>query len=186
MIKTIIIIILGTLFISSTVPEDNKEDSTFLLIHNVTVIDGKGNPAVRGMDILIENNRIKKIGKAIVVPVNAEEINGEGLTVLPGIIDAHVHISSVPGSTFRNDSLPLYESLQKHHLTAYLACGVTTILDTGIPADEARKINGWLANGNPDQDYCYYHLLSLQAKDMFPIRVWANFFSPLLLLQKML
>ncbi len=148
MIKTIIIIV-GILFISSTAPEDNKEDSTFLLIHNVTVIDGKGNPVVRGMDILIENNRIKKIGKAIGVPFNAKEINGEGLTVLPGIIDAHVHISSVPGSAFRNDSLPLYESLQKHHLTVYLACGVTTILDTGIPADEARKINGWLANGQP-------------------------------------
>ena len=71
------------------------------------------------------------------------------MTILPGIIDSHVHISSVPGSGFRNDSLVLYEDLQRHHLKAYVACGVTTILDTGIPANEARKINGWLSTDQP-------------------------------------
>lgn len=123
--------------------------STFLLIRNATIIDGKGNEAVRNMDILIENNRIIKIGKAIDKPSEAVEIDATGLTVLPGLIDSHVHISSVPGSGFRNDSLTLYENLQRHHLKAYLACGVTTILDTGIPPEEARKINGWLVNGQP-------------------------------------
>ena len=130
-------------------PTSKEGGSTFLLIRNATIIDGKGNEAVRNMDILIENNRIKKIGKAIDKPSEAVEIDATGLTVLPGLIDSHVHISSVPGSGFRNDSLPLYEDLQRHHLKAYLACGVTTILDTAIPAEEARKITEWLNDGHP-------------------------------------
>lgn len=145
--KIISILILGSILNSCTGTSDQVDNSNYILIRNVSIIDGMGNPVQSGMDILIQNNRIKKVGKNIDQPRKVEEINGEGLTALPGLIDSHVHISSVPGSGFRNDSLQLYENLQRHHLKAYLACGVTTILDTGIPSEEARKINNWLING---------------------------------------
>ncbi len=136
-------------FTNCSSPTSKEGDSTFLLIRNVTIIDGKGNEAVRNMDILIENNQIKKIGNAIDKPSIAKEIDASGLTVLPGLIDSHVHISSVPGAGYRNDSSELIQSLQRQHLKAYLACGVTTILDTGIPVDEAKKIKSWLDEGHP-------------------------------------
>ena len=134
---------------SCTGSSNLESDSNITLIRNVSIIDGKGDPPQDGMDILIENDRITQIGKNIVQPSGAKEINGEGMSALPGLIDSHVHISSVPGSDYRNDSLNLFENLQRHHLKAYLACGITTILDTGIDPDEARKINKWLGDGQP-------------------------------------
>jgi len=142
-------LLLFIVFTNCSSPTSKEGDSTYLLIRNATIIDGKGNEAVRNVDILIENNRIKKIGNAIDKPSITKEIDASGLTVLPGLIDSHVHISSVPGSGYRNDSLELTQSLQRQHLKAYLACGVTTILDPGIPVEEAKKIISWLDEGHP-------------------------------------
>ena len=140
---------LGTILNNCAGPSNNLGKANYVLIRNVSIIDGKGNPTQNGMDILIENSRIKQIGKNITQPSGTKELNGEGMSALPGLIDSHVHIASVPGSDYRNDSLILYENLQRHHLKAYLSCGITTILDTGIDPDEARKINKWLGNGQP-------------------------------------
>src|SRR6056297_642219 len=43
------------------------------------------------LDILIDNDRIAKIAKSIPVPDDAGTINADGLLVLPGLIDMHVH-----------------------------------------------------------------------------------------------
>jgi imidazolonepropionase-like amidohydrolase len=128
-------------------PVHNGEDSHQLLIRNVSLIDGNGNEPVIDMDLLIEGNRIKQISKSIEKPSGADEIDGIGMTVLPGLIDSHVHISSVPGSGYRKDSSAVIEKLQRHHLKAYLACGVTTILDPAIKVQEAKKIKKWLSDG---------------------------------------
>nr|WP_207753451.1 amidohydrolase [Sporosalibacterium faouarense] len=42
--------------------------------------------------ILIENGKIKEIGKDIVAPLDVEIIDAEGKTVMPGFIDAHCHL----------------------------------------------------------------------------------------------
>jgi len=142
---TFLVLILAICSCSS--PKGNSENSVFLLIRNITVIDGKGNDPMSNMDILIQNNRIKEVGKAIEKPSNAKEIDGVGMTVLPGLIDSHVHISSVPGSGYRKDTLAIFEALQRHHLKAYLACGVTTILDPAIKVEEAKKLKRWIKEG---------------------------------------
>ncbi len=65
-----------------------------ILIRNVTVIDGLGNDPVAGQDILIEDGKIATITETGVAsaPSGAIEIDGAGLTAMPGLIDMHFHL----------------------------------------------------------------------------------------------
>ncbi|HMB75690.1 MAG TPA: amidohydrolase family protein [Kiloniellaceae bacterium] len=64
------------------------------LFTNVRVIDGKGKKPFAG-EVLVEGNRIKKVAKksgGIRAP-NAARVDGGGQTLMPGLIEAHAHIS---------------------------------------------------------------------------------------------
>lgn len=54
--------------------------------------DGIKDELQENMSILVENNKIKAVGKNLVVPENCETIDLSHLTVTPGMIDAHVHM----------------------------------------------------------------------------------------------
>jgi imidazolonepropionase-like amidohydrolase len=60
-------------------------------------------------------------------------IDGKRLFVMPGLIDCHTHLHSVPGSVFRADSPQAIRTQQLALLRAYLAAGVTTVLDAAAP-----------------------------------------------------
>jgi len=65
-----------------------------LLIRNVRIIDGTGAEITQPCDILIKGNRISSIESAgqIKIPRGADVINGDGRVVIPGMIDAHMHL----------------------------------------------------------------------------------------------
>jgi imidazolonepropionase-like amidohydrolase len=71
-----------------------------------------------------------------------------GSTVMPGFMDAHVHISMAPGAALRNDSAEESRRLRHHHLRAYLASGVTTLLDPAIDDVIAVDVRQWLEAGH--------------------------------------
>ena len=69
-----------------------------LVVRNGTLIDGSGNPAARNDAIVIEGNKIKSIG-ALPPDIqledrkNVEVIDAAGQWIMPGLIDAHCHMS---------------------------------------------------------------------------------------------
>src|SRR3977135_2300992 len=69
-----------------------------LLIRNGTLIDGSGNPAARNDAIVVEGNRIKSIG-ALPTDIHPDDhkhvevIDAAGQWIMPGLIDAHCHVS---------------------------------------------------------------------------------------------
>jgi len=119
-----------------------------LLIRNARLIDGTGSAPRSPTSILIRNGIISEIGSNLSAP-EVPILEANGATVLPGLIDAHVHLGVVPGSGQRNDPPELQRQLRQRHLRSYLACGVTTVLDTGISAETAREIQAWLRSGQP-------------------------------------
>jgi imidazolonepropionase-like amidohydrolase len=119
-----------------------------LLIRGGRVIDGTGAPPTPDTDVLVRDGRIAALGRALTAP-GVPVVNADGATVLPGLIDAHVHLAVVPGSEQRGDPPDVLRQLRLQHLRAYLACGVTTVLDTAIPADVVQEIRDALARGNP-------------------------------------
>ncbi|MBN2561804.1 MAG: amidohydrolase family protein [Phycisphaerae bacterium] len=122
---------------------DVKED---LLITNARLIDGTGAPHRTPCAIRIHAGRIAEIKREL--PAGDESLlDVGGATVLPGLIDPHVHLQAVPGSTFRMDDEDRIWQARLHHLRAYLACGVTTVLDASISAPVLRQIRSHLDSG---------------------------------------
>jgi len=56
------------------------------------LIDPEEGKARSGIIILIENNRITAVGEGIGIPEGAKIIDLSGMSVLPGLIDSHVHL----------------------------------------------------------------------------------------------
>lgn len=68
---------------------------TATLFRNVRVIDGDGGDPFAG-EVLVEGNRIKKVAKAdapIAAPCGAHVVDGGGKALMPGLVEAHAHIS---------------------------------------------------------------------------------------------
>jgi len=59
-----------------------------------TLIDGTGAAPIRNAVILVQGDRITAVGSNVPVPAGASVIDLSGATVLPGFIDAHVHLAS--------------------------------------------------------------------------------------------
>ena len=62
-------------------------------LKNVNLIDGTGKEPIPQCTILMEHGQFKEIGTDIPVPSGAAVMDLQGKTVIPGLIDAHVHIS---------------------------------------------------------------------------------------------
>ncbi|HEU4687466.1 MAG TPA: hypothetical protein VFS23_03840, partial [Vicinamibacterales bacterium] len=72
------------------------------------LIDGTGAAPVRNSVVLIRGDRIERIGTitSLPVPGDYEQISTEGMTVLPGLWDMHVHLiyngHPNPGAWFKH------------------------------------------------------------------------------------
>src|SRR5262245_33395753 len=83
-----------------------------LVLEGGTLIDGTGRAPVANAVIVVEGTRIKAVGARgqIAYPSNANVIRLDGRTILPGLIDGHVH-------------------LRDYQVPMFLPYGVTTIAD---------------------------------------------------------
>jgi imidazolonepropionase-like amidohydrolase len=95
------------------------------------LVDGTGCDPVVGVDVAICDGRIVALGRA---PSGAQVIDAEGLTLTPGLIDAHVHLglSSDIGKSIRRD-LSVAEIAADIFRTCSTTLdeGFTTVRDTG-------------------------------------------------------
>ncbi len=105
----------------------------YAIVH-ARVVDGTGGPPAEDVTIWVDGDRIARIGRDL-DSSGREILDATGLTVLPGLIDSHVHLNSVPGAVFRHDDRATYERLRRTELPAYVAAGVTTVLDAAAPKD---------------------------------------------------
>lgn len=123
-----------------------KKKAHSILITNARLIDGLGNVYEDLQSIYIHEGRIMEIGNCT-CPDHVPVLDVNGATVMPGLIDAHVHLQSVPGSVFRKDDKSQLKKYRYHQLKSYLACGVTTVLDNAISAPMLREFTQYLESG---------------------------------------
>jgi len=106
-----------------------------IAIRGPRLIDGRGAEPLDDAVVLIEGNKIVKVGQSrkVEVPPEAEVLDATGKTVLPGLIDAHVHMMMTEFDVQRMLTTPLsftfYEAIQ--NMRATLEAGVTTVRDAG-------------------------------------------------------
>jgi imidazolonepropionase-like amidohydrolase len=104
-----------------------------------TLIDGFGSRPVRNSVVLIDGERISAVGQVGTLPVprDAEVISTEGMSVLPGLWDMHVHLMLNGHSDYPHwDKTypPLFEStIMPAGAKQLLMAGVTSARDLGAP-----------------------------------------------------
>ena len=107
-----------------------------IAIHHVRLIDGTGQ-AIEPATVIVRNSKIAAAGpsRTVSIPRGAARINGRGLTVLPGLIDCHVHLclGAEPDVVKTIENETPAETLLKAARSAQhtLEAGVTTVRDVG-------------------------------------------------------
>src|SRR4051812_39232998 len=89
--------LLATLFSSSERAQNNppaQANQQPLVIRGGLLIDGTGAAPVANATITIVNGRIQSVGRdgAVTIPAGATVIEAAGKTVMPGLVDSHVHL----------------------------------------------------------------------------------------------
>lgn len=111
----------------------------WLRIHGGTLIDGTGQPP-KLADVLVRNNRIVAVGTdalpgEVPPPEGIESIDATGMTVMPGLIDVHCHMTY--GESKTEEEIDLYTGHELRTLIAaanaekVLRAGVTSISQPG-------------------------------------------------------
>ncbi len=116
-----------------------KAAETVYLLKPAQVFDGDSAQLHNGWAVLVRGEKIEAVGPAneIKAPADAKVIDLPGLTLLPGLIDAHSHILLHPYSeTVWNDqvareALSLRVARATNHLRNTLMAGFTTLRDLG-------------------------------------------------------
>lgn len=118
-----------------------------------TLIDGFGSTPIQNSVILIEGERIKAVGtvETLEVPAGAEVISTEGMSVMPGLWDMHVH-TMINGHAdydhWDKTYPPLFGKVimpsSAHQL---LLAGVTSARDLGAPLEASIEVRDRINKG---------------------------------------
>ncbi len=104
-----------------------------LIVRNATIWTGTDEGILENADLLVRRGRISAVGQNLSTPRGAVEIDGEGLHITPGIIDAHSHAAMIGGvneaSRISTADVRVRDVIDAESINIYrqLAGGVTTI-----------------------------------------------------------
>lgn len=121
----------------SQTPQRTAPAETVYLLKPAHVFDGESAQLHNNWVVLVRGEKIEAVGPASTVPAGAKVIDLPGLTLMPGLIEAHSHVLLHPYTeTVWNDqvareSLSLRIARATNHLRNTLQSGFTTIRDLG-------------------------------------------------------
>ncbi len=101
------------------------------------LIDGTGSTPAKQAIVVIEGEKIKKVGKEseIEIPNEAELIDASGKTIMPGLIDSHMHFMGLVSDKFVEEGIVRPEELgiikAVFDAADLLEAGFTTVKDCG-------------------------------------------------------
>jgi imidazolonepropionase-like amidohydrolase len=129
-------------------------DDEVLALVGGTLIDGFGAEPIRDSVVLVEGERIRAVGTTttLAVPAGAHVVSTEGMSVLPGLWDMHVHLminghadyahwDRTYPDRFRDVIMPA----SAHQL---LLAGVTSARDLGGPLEDSLAVRDAVARGD--------------------------------------
>lgn len=133
MMPVLALTVSAALFSSASVNAAEDAPSQ-ILFKNVNIFDGKSDTLNNGQNVLVEGNTIKAIGKDVKAGANATVIDGAGRTLMPGLIDNHVHLTLNGKSLLDIEANKTWEDLAIGSVAMakmYLEEGFTTVRDMG-------------------------------------------------------
>jgi hypothetical protein len=106
--------------------------STSVAITDVSVFDTVKEQMLPAQSVIIEGDRIQAVGPSLPIPQGAQVINGEGQFLIPGLIDAHVHLVHLTNRT---------HVAGEEFLPMFLGAGVTSVRSTGDAVEGEQRIS---------------------------------------------
>jgi len=141
--KTILTRLVGVLLCASTLPVVAADDGITLAIAGGRLIDGYGGTPLPDSVILVAGDRIAAIGLEgeLAIPDAVPVVDANGMTVMPGLIDLHVHFDIIGHGDYphwfsnyenrmRSDIIPAAAKIMLHS-------GVTSVRDLGTDISNA-------------------------------------------------
>jgi imidazolonepropionase-like amidohydrolase len=103
-----------------------------LLFKNARVFDGQSADCPEGMSVLVEGDTIREVSKKATAK-NARVIDVKGRTLMPGLIDAHMHAYASDVNMFRVEAAgQAYRTAHGLRILSFqLDCGFTSVRDVG-------------------------------------------------------
>jgi imidazolonepropionase-like amidohydrolase/ABC-type multidrug transport system permease subunit len=126
------------------------------LIRGARIFIGNGKVIEQGA-ILIRRGKIEGVYEGAgpdPKSVNATPLEAAGKTVLPGLIDVHVHLAAPGGSYPDNYKFDIHAEMERH-LAAYLYSGVTTVRSVGDPLNISLNVRSIVNSGEKLGAYVY-------------------------------
>ncbi len=116
-----------------------------VLIRNAQVFDGENEQLQQGMDVLVDGERIAKVGSSVHAPSGATVLDADGRTLMPGLIDAHYHsmFNFWPVSKTLSSDLGLLSIAAAKGARETLLRGFTSVRDVGgncFPVSQATDL----------------------------------------------
>ncbi|OFZ87132.1 MAG: hypothetical protein A3F74_13685 [Betaproteobacteria bacterium RIFCSPLOWO2_12_FULL_62_58] len=127
-----------------------EEKGALKFIKGGTLIDGKGGRPVKDPVVVMQGRRIKKVGTQdkIKIPRDAQVIDAARYTLMPGMMDLHIHTSMFNCVTFHNHRVAQFEIMphlqQMYALFHAQLCfdmGFTTLRDLGMNSNRGLLTN---------------------------------------------
>jgi imidazolonepropionase-like amidohydrolase len=114
--SSLLVLALGGISPAQTSPQSTAPHA--IVLHAARLLDIKGGRLIQPGEVLVEGERIVEVGSSVKHPPGAGEIDLGDRTLMPGLIDAHVHLFLHPGA---EDLQTVQESVPQRTIMAVLA-----------------------------------------------------------------
>jgi len=134
-------------------PEARQQGGRVKALVGGTLIDGFGGPPIRNSVVIVEGERIKAVGQVgtLEIPAGAEVISTEGMSVLPGLWDMHVHLMINGHSDYAHWDRTYPDRFESVIMPAsakqLLLAGVTSARDLGAPLEASVNVRDRVNRG---------------------------------------
>jgi imidazolonepropionase-like amidohydrolase len=102
-----------------------------ILFINAAIVDGTTDRPKTGMSVLVADGRVREVSEGVIASPSARIIDLAGKSLMPGLIDCHVHVTAAMTNLGQNAMLP--DSYLAHRtaqiMTGMLMRGFTTVRD---------------------------------------------------------
>lgn len=123
-----------------------KKKQSGIVIKNVHIIVGDGSE-LKNQSVYIKNNRIEKITSETLDLKNVQVIDGTDKTLMPGLIDSHVHIQGINNRSDEDSNRFLAETVPEIFSERMLPYGITTVKDLCAPRRFIYKLRDKINSG---------------------------------------
>ncbi|HEX4576054.1 MAG TPA: amidohydrolase family protein [Edaphobacter sp.] len=139
MMKLFAILLVSLFPVVAVAGQGSEQVGSRTWITDVTILSPERLDHVETGRVLIEDGRIARVERKAGAkkPDGATVVSGKGQFLIPGLIDSHVHLASVPGLGFDQygSKSEMVKAYYKQFPRSYLYYGYTTVVDLGVMVD---------------------------------------------------